>query len=162
MKIGVISDTHMPARASKLPEKLTDVLKGCDLIIHAGDLTEPSVLEGLKKLSRVEAVLGNMDSHKLSAVLDNKKTLKVEGKKICLMHGYGRPDNLIDTLKKEFSKEKPDIIIFGHSHSPLNECIDGTLFFNPGSATDTVFAPYRSYGIIEILHGKIEASIHKI
>ncbi|MBU1888025.1 MAG: metallophosphoesterase family protein, partial [Candidatus Omnitrophica bacterium] len=58
--------------------------------------------------------------------------------------------------------QKPDIIIFGHSHVPMNEYIDGVLFFNPGSATDTVFAPYRSYGIIEIENGEVKAEIHKL
>jgi putative phosphoesterase len=68
----------------------------------------------------------------------------------------------VDILKSEFSQEKPDIIIFGHSHVPKNEYIDGTLFFNPGSVTDTVYAPYRSYGIIEIDKGEIKAEIYKI
>ena len=79
------------------------------------------------------------------------------------MHGYGHPDNLVDILKNEFFSEKPDIIIFGHSHVPKNEYIDGVLFFNPGSATDTVFAPYRSYGTIEISKdGGIKAEIHRL
>jgi putative phosphoesterase len=78
------------------------------------------------------------------------------------MHGYGDPRNLIELLKKEFSNPRPDIIVFGHSHMPMNECIEGVLFFNPGSPTDTAFAPYKSYGIIEIKDDKIEAQIYKI
>jgi len=158
MKIGVISDTHN----KELSEELLDAIKGCDLILHAGDLTELQVLDNLKKMSKVEAVCGNMDSPKLRSVLKDKKTLKVEGKKLCLMHGYGNPDRLIEVLKNELLPQKPDIIVFGHSHVPMNEDIDGVLFFNPGSATDTIFAPYRSYGIIEIERGKIKASIHKL
>ena len=116
----------------------------------------------LKKIAKVEAVYGNMDSRKTMSILPEKKILSIKGKKICLMHGHGRPDQLVDVLKQEFSKENPDVIVFGHSHTPMNEYIDGVLFFNPGSSTDTVFAPYRSYGIIEISNGKIEAKIHKL
>ncbi len=162
MKIGVISDTHIPVNTSGLPPELVGSLKGCNIILHAGDLTEPSVLEDLKKISKVEAVCGNMDSGKVRSMLDDKKILKLGGKKICLMHGYGSPENLINILKKEFLDEKPDVVVFGHSHVPVNEHIEGVLFFNPGSATDTVFAPYRSYGIIEIRNGKIKSDIYKL
>ena len=162
MKIGVISDTHVPMNSCELPLELLHALKGCDLIIHAGDLIDICVLEELKKISKVEAVYGNMDPQKLRSLLKDKKILNINGKKICLTHGRGNPEKLIPLLKNEFSDESPDIVIFGHSHSPMNEYIDGVLFFNPGSPTDTVFAPYRSYGIIEIVKGKIKAAIHKL
>lgn len=162
VKIGVVSDTHIPVRGSELPSDLLSALKGCDLILHAGDLIDLPALEPLKKISKVEAVYGNMDLPKVRIALKDKKILEVGEKKICLMHGYGRPDNLIEILKKEFLEQKPDIIVFGHSHVPMDEYIDGVLFFNPGSATDTIFAPYRSYGIIEINKGKIKATIHKL
>jgi hypothetical protein len=53
-------------------------------------------------------------------------------------------------VKREFANKKVDVVVFGHSHHPMNEKIDDVLYFNPGSATDTVFAPYRSYGILEM------------
>ena len=162
MRIAVISDTHIPVNVSELPQKLLDALKDCDLIIHAGDLIDISVLESLKKICKVEAVYGNMDPLKVKSILQDKKVLNICGKKICLMHGHGHPDKLIDFLKNEFCKEKPDIIIFGHSHMPMNEHIDGILFFNPGSPTDTIYAPHRTYGIIEINEDKVEAKICKL
>lgn len=162
MKIGVVSDTHIPVNSCELPPELISALKDCDLIVHAGDLVDLCVIEELQKISKVEAVSGNMDLPKAQAALEKKKILDVGGKKIGLMHGYGNPDGLISVLKKEFFDQKPDIIVFGHSHVPLNEVIDGALFFNPGSATDTVFAPYRSYGIINIEKGEIKAEIHRI
>lgn len=162
MKIGVVSDTHIPVSACELPAELIKALACCDLILHAGDLIDMCVLEQLRKITRVEAVYGNMDPHKVRAVLTDKKIMDISGKKICLTHGYGKSENLIELLKKEFSLQKPDIIVFGHSHAPVNEYVDGILFFNPGSPTDTVFAPYRSYGIIEIKEGKIDAQIHRL
>lgn len=162
MRIGVISDTHIPANCSQMPRELINVLKGCDLILHAGDLTKMDVLDCLKKISSVEAVWGNMDSAEVRSALPDKKTLELAGKKICLMHGYGGPDDLVEILKKEFLAQKPDIIVFGHSHMPFNKYIDGVLFFNPGSATDTIIASYRSYGIIEITNGRINSEIYKL
>lgn len=161
-KIGVISDTHIPIKADKLPEELLGALKGCNLILHAGDLVDLSVIEQLKKIAKVEAIYGNMDPSRVREILKGKIILKVAGKKLCLMHGYGHPDNLVAMLKKEFCDEKPDIIVFGHSHTAMNEYRDGILFFNPGSVTDTLSAPYRSYGIIEIKDGEIKAEIHKL
>jgi len=64
-------------------------------------------------------------------------------------------------LTEAFKNDKVDLIIFGHSHCGLNEKKGGILFFNPGSATDKVFAPYNSYGIIEI-NDKIKATIIRI
>ena len=163
MKIGVISDTHLTRDNFELPDKLVKELKKCDLIIHAGDLVDACVLDALNKLSKVCAVCGNMDSHNVRIQLKIKETINAENKKICVMHGYGHPDRLINILKDELFSEKPDIIIFGHSHAPKNEYIDGVLFFNPGSVTDTVYAPYRSYGIIEISKaGDIKAEIRKL
>ena len=162
MKIGVISDTHISGKACELPENIVKAMAGCDLILHAGDLVDLCVLEALSRISKVEAVCGNMDSPKVQHNLSSKKNLDLEGKKICLMHGYGNPNGLIDILKDEFLAQKPDIIVFGHSHKPMNEYIDNILFFNPGSATDTVYAPYCSYGIIEIVKGKIDSKICKL
>ena len=146
----------------KIQVALLYALRDCSLIVHAGDLVELYVIEELKKISRVEAVYGNMDTPRVKSALENKKAFVIDGKKICLMHGDGGPDKLINVLKDEFFSQKPNIIIFGHSHVPMNKYIDGVLFFNPGSATDTIFAPYRSYGIIEIVDNQIKANIYKL
>jgi len=65
------------------------------------------------------------------------------------MHGGGSPTNLLEMLKDAFKQDNCDLIIFGHSHKPMNERIGHTLFFNPGSATDVTVA-YNSYGLIEL------------
>ncbi|MBI5144682.1 MAG: metallophosphoesterase [Candidatus Omnitrophica bacterium] len=162
MKIGVISDTHIPTAAKELPQEILLALKGVDLIIHAGDLVELSVLEQLKALSvNVKAVYGNMDSAQVKKVLPEKEVFKTGNFKIGLMHGYGHPNNLMDLIPQAFKNDSVDLIIFGHSHQALNERKDNMLYFNPGSPTDKIFAPYNSYGIIEI-NDKIEARIIRI
>ncbi|MDD5617757.1 MAG: metallophosphoesterase family protein [Candidatus Omnitrophica bacterium] len=160
MKIGVISDTHIPERALDLPKEIYTAFKDADLILHAGDFISPDVLDSLSKICPVTAVYGNMDSAEIRNKLKEKEIICAGKFKIGLMHGKGHPKNLINLVKDSFT-EKLDIIIFGHSHTPLNEEIDGTLFFNPGSPTDTIFAPYRSYGIIEI-NDTIKATIVRI
>ena len=149
MKIGVISDTHIPRVASKLPDKIYDAFKNADLILHAGDLVEMAVLDELNKLAETKAVYGNMDVSEVRKSLPEKRIVRAEGFKIGLIHGSGAPFNLINKIKNEFP-EKVDVIVFGHSHSPVNELRDGVLFFNPGSPTDKLFAKYNSYGILTI------------
>jgi putative phosphoesterase len=151
MKIGVISDTHIPERAKAIPVAVLEEFKSADMIIHAGDLVEALVIDSLQAACRdVRIVRGNMDSCGVKERFPEKEIIKVGNFKIAVMHGFGPPANLIELLAEVFKKEAPDIVIFGHSHAALSEKIDNTLYFNPGSPTDKLFSPYNSYGIIEI------------
>lgn len=163
MKIGVISDTHIPVFANKLPEQISSVFKNCDLIVHAGDIVGISVIKELEKLAPVKAVWGNMDEEEVKKNLPKSIVFEAEGKAIGVIHGRGKGHGpkAIEEIKK-FFKEKLDIIIFGHSHIPFNEKIDGTLFFNPGSATDRVFSQDRFFGVIEIVGDSINAEIIRV
>jgi len=163
MKIGVISDTHIPDKCEHIPEAVLKAFKHVDMIVHAGDMVDLGALDELKSACpKVVAVAGNMDSQTIMKKFPVKQVLEISGCKVGLMHGSGAPLNLIKVLKTAFKNEHPDVIIFGHSHKPMNEVIDGILFFNPGSATD--FSPgCASYGIIEINDGlAINAKIIKI
>jgi len=162
MKIGVISDTHVPERAIGLPSVVLEAFKHVDMVIHAGDLVDLGVLSELSKVcNKVIAVRGNMDEAGDHSRLPQKEIIRVNNYKIGVMHGWGHPNKLKDLLSDEFKNDDVDVIIFGHSHIPLSEKIGRTLFFNPGSPTDKIFAPYNSYGIIEITD-KIEAKIVRI
>ena len=102
-----------------------------------------------------------MDPNEVRKEIPEKEIIAVENYKIGVMHGYGNPANLIQIMSKEFKDSGVNIIIFGHSHSPLNNTKAGILFFNPGSPTDRIFSPYNSYGIIEI-NDKIDARIVRL
>ncbi len=160
MRILVISDTHIPRSAHDLPEAMYKEIENVDMIVHAGDLVEKDVLEKLQSLRETKAVYGNMDSAALHHLLKDKEVFQAGSFKIGLIHGYGAPANLIDTVAGEF--KGVDAIIFGHSHEPVNMVKDGVLFFNPGSPTDKIFAKTNSYGILEITDKKIEGKIIKI
>ncbi|MBU1086489.1 MAG: metallophosphoesterase [Candidatus Omnitrophica bacterium] len=159
MKIGVISDTHIPDVCDDLPAVLKKHFKGADMIIHAGDIVNQCVIDQLYQYcADVQAVCGNMDSPQLQGRLPQKKIIKAGKYTIGLTHGWGPPLNITERLAKEF--KQVDIIIFGHTHKALNEKNNGILFFNPGSATD-MLANQRSIGIIE-LNGKINSRIIEI
>lgn len=150
MKIGVIADTHIPAKCGHIPEVILNAFKHVDIIVHAGDMVDMEAIDELKSACpKLIAVAGNMDSRRIIKSFPVKQIFEISGFKIGLMHGYGPPADLIKVLKDAFKNAHPDLIIFGHSHKPMNEIIDGTLFFNPGSATDLSLGR-PSYGIIEI------------
>ena len=161
--IGVISDTHIPDRVREIPKKAFEALVKMDLVIHAGDMVAFDVLESFRKFfHKVVAVKGNMDEERLQNTLPEKEIITVEGIRIGITHGRGPAHHILDTIKDEFKEERLNIIIFGHSHTPFNETIDGILYFNPGSLTDTFYAPYNSYGVIEIKNNTIDAHIIKL
>ena len=158
MRIGVVSDTH----SKDIPKQLIEDFKSVDLIIHAGDFCSLSDLRRFQKLKEVRAVFGNMDEQDIRDVLPESFVFEIEGVKIGVYHGAGPAKAVLDCVKNKFSSEKVDLLIFGHSHQPLNERNGKAYYFNPGSPNDNVFAPYCSYGIIEINNGKIEGKIVKV
>jgi putative phosphoesterase len=158
MKIGVVSDTH----SQNLPKQMLEDFKSVDLIIHAGDFCSNEDLNVFRKINKVRAVFGNMDGLGLRQALPERDVFEVEGVKIGLYHGQGSPERVFSLVKKEFGKDKIDAVIFGHSHYPLNDIVDGVLYFNPGSPTDIVRPPYCSYGILEIKNGKVSGKIIKV
>ena len=163
MRIGVISDTHIPDQAQEIPSEILDAFKHVDMVIHCGDILSLEVLETLKKsCPQVKAVWGNMDPYEVRGKLPEKEIIEVEGQRIGVMHGFGHPKGLTELLANAFKDDKVDLIAFGHSHNPVNIKVGGVIYFNPGSATDKVFADYNSYGIIEIEEGKINAAIVRI
>lgn len=162
MKIGVISDTHIPDRAKDIPGEILEDFKNVDMVIHAGDFVDLGVLDKLRSVcANVKAVYGNMDHHEVRKRLAEKEIIEIGNYKIGVMHGIGAPSKLIEFMEGAFKNDFVDLIIFGHSHTPLFEKKNNILFFNPGSPTDEIFSPYNSYGIIEI-GDKIEAKIIRI
>jgi hypothetical protein len=162
VRVGVISDTHIPDRADQIPRGILEDFKHVDMIIHAGDLVDLSVLDKLKSIcNNVKAVWGNMDPYEVRKKLPEKEVIKFANHKIGVMHGYGPPEQLMEVMAKNFKDDGVDIIIFGHAHYAINKNKGNILYFNPGSPTDKIFSPYNSYGIIEI-NDRIDAKIIKI
>jgi uncharacterized protein len=158
MKIGVVSDTH----SQKIPQQLLDEFREVDLIIHAGDFCSLEDLKNFTQMNEVKAVYGNMDDAEVRCKLSARQIIRVGECSIGLCHGEGPSHRVLDFARKEFKDDKVDAVIFGHSHQPMNERINDVLYFNPGSPNDKIFAPFCSYGILEIEDGKINGEIIKI
>jgi len=161
-RIGVVSDTHVPKQASQIPEKLLEQLATVDFIIHAGDFENIDALKDLRRIKRVVAVSGNMDGKKVKNQLPNREILNVDHYKIGIIHGWGDPHSLPKRMLEEFKSDNVDCVIFGHSHQVYNQTVDGVLLFNPGSPTDTIFAHFKSFGILETSPEGIKGEIIKL
>jgi putative phosphoesterase len=159
MKIGVLSDTHIPVIVKALPPVIFDIFEGVDLILHAGDIVELSVLDDLRAIAPVEAVAGNMDDSRVSLNLPAKKIMPVGQYTLGLTHGKYRIDLQREMIRKEF--DNVDVIVYGHSHAPFWGKVDDVYFLNPGSPTDKRYAPFNSVAILEITNS-ITAEIIRI
>jgi uncharacterized protein len=148
IRVGVLSDTHVPAIVRALPSEIFDIFKGVDLILHAGDIVELSVLDELRAIAPVEAVAGNMDGAEVHLTLPVKKIISLADYSIGLIHGKYKIDIQQPMIRKEF--DAVDLIVYGHSHKPFWGEIDGVYFLNPGSPTDKRHAPYNSVALLEI------------
>jgi putative phosphoesterase len=147
MKIGVISDTHLRFRDKELERIVEDHFADAEIILHAGDLVRLDILDVFAG-KEVYAVCGNMDSEEVVQSLPVKRIIKVRDHRIGLIHGWGDPFDIEDRIRAEF--EDVACLVYGHTHRPVNEKKDGTLFFNPGSPTDRRFSPCNSVGILDV------------
>lgn len=147
VRIGVISDTHLPGYDVKLKRIVERYFHDVDLIIHVGDLVDLSVLSVFGD-REVKAVCGNMDPLSVRKHLPDRLILDIQGFRIGVMHGWGTSENLEEKIYQLLGPV--DCIIYGHTHSPVNRVKRGVLFFNPGSALDKRFARENTVGILEI------------
>lgn len=159
MKIGVLSDTHIPTCGEILPSPVLQGLEGADLIVHAGDLTIGSVLSDLKKIAPVKAVRGNMDTVELYRVLPEKRIITVGSIRIGLLHGHGRGKDALKRAREAFKGEELTAVVFGHSHIPYYGLHEDILYFNPGSPTDKRGNPRFSFGLLFVEGKEIRGDI---
>ncbi|HEU5141098.1 MAG TPA: metallophosphoesterase family protein [Bacillales bacterium] len=151
MKIGLVSDTHMPGHGKELPEVLKEGLRGVDLIIHAGDWQTLDVYDSFREIAPVEGVAGNVDGNEVISRFRQKKLLELEGYRIGVVHGHlGKGRTTPERALRTFEGEHVDLVIFGHSHIPFDDEIEGVRLFNPGSPTDKRRQPEFSYGLLTL------------
>lgn len=150
MNILVLADTHIPSRARHLPSAVIEALPEAGLILHAGDLTTPAVLEELERYAPVVAVAGNNDDAVLSRRLPSLAIVPAGGFRIGLVHGDGTRGTTLSRAAAAFASEVVDCVVFGHSHQPFVLRESGVLYFNPGSPTDRRRQPRFSYGWLKI------------
>jgi len=149
MLIGVISDTH-----NYLDPAVRRLFNGVEHILHAGDIGLPRILLELQQIAPVTAVCGNTDE----PGFDYKETevVALENRKF-LIHHIMNPLGLTDALAQRIGLERPDAVVFGHTHKPFCQKIGEILYFNPGYAGKSRFGMERSVAILECDATKITA-----
>lgn len=148
MRVGVISDTHLQGgsgRAAELVRLCDRHFAGIDTILHAGDLGDPALIELLLP-REVIAVAGNVDSSGLPL----SRILRLNRRRIGLIHGWGPAEGLELRVLKEFVDDDLDVLIFGHSHQPLCRRHDNLLLLNPGSVFEPRRTPCPSLAILDL------------
>ena len=148
--IGVIADTHGLLRVEAV-----EALKGSHLILHAGDVGKPQVLDALRELAPVHAVRGNVDRGAWAADLPVREVLTVETQVLCMLHIL--EDLEVDPVTAGFS-----VVIFGHTHQPKIEQRGGVLYFNPGSAGPRRFKLPVTIGRLRFAGGKPRAQLVRL
>jgi uncharacterized protein len=122
MLVGIISDTHGLIR----PEAIT-ALQGSDLIIHAGDIGKPEVIDQLNAIAPTHAVRGNVDTQSWARTLPDTRVVEAGALRLFVLHV--RAELVVDPVIAGYAA-----VIFGHSHKPSTETRNGVLWLNPGSA----------------------------
>ncbi|MDO5824795.1 MAG: YfcE family phosphodiesterase [Methanosphaera sp.] len=155
MLIGVISDTHIPVRSKKIPDKVFEVFEDVDLILHAGDIETLDVIESLKTIAPVIAVHGNCD---YDLGLNNTEIIEVENVKIGLAHGVVYPKG--DTQQLYYLARQLDVsvLITGHTHQASIQQIKDVLLLNPGSPTQPRMTE-PSVMLVEVKDSEVKAEI---
>ena len=159
MQLAVLSDTHAPRFWKACPSEVARRLEGVDLILHAGDVCRAWVLEELAGFAPVRAVLGNNDTPDVAAWgAPETLRLDLDGLPVAMVHDAGPAAGRIRRLRRRFPAA--ELVVFGHSHIPLDQTGEGVRIFNPGSPTDKRRQPRGTMGLLRVEGGRlVEAGI---
>jgi uncharacterized protein len=145
--VGLISDTHGLLRAEAL-----EALRGSDLIVHAGDVGDRTIIERLVAIAPTTVVRGNIDAGAHAGAWPETAELDIGGIRLYVVHDVGTLN--LDPVTAGYSA-----VIYGHSHKPLIETRSGVLFINPGSAGPRRFRLPISVGVLHLDGGAMSARI---
>jgi putative phosphoesterase len=159
MRLAVLADTHAPRFWKACPPEVARRLEGVDLILHAGDVCRAWVLEELTGFAPVRAVLGNNDTPDVAAWgAPETLRLDLDGLPVAMVHDAGPAAGRVRRLRRRF----PDaaLVLYGHSHIPMDLAEGGLRIFNPGSPTDRRRQPRGTMGLLRVEGGElVEAAI---
>ena len=157
MKVVVLADTHAPSRWRSCPPRVAAHLRGADLILHAGDVCTADVLDELAAYAPVHAVRGNNDGPDVAAWgAPDTLELGLGGVRLAMIHDSGPRSGRPARLRGRF----PDagLVVFGHSHIPVDLAADGQRICNPGSPTARRREPHGTIGVLDIDGGRLVAA----
>jgi uncharacterized protein len=154
VRVIVLSDTHAPRFWKSCPAAVAAWLHGADVILHAGDVCTANVLDELAAYAPVHVVLGNNDGADVAAWgAPPTLALDLDGLPVAMIHDSGPAGGRLRRMRTAFPAA--ELVVFGHSHIPLDQSEPGLRIFNPGSPTDKRRQPYRTLGVLEIADGQL-------
>ena len=163
MRLLIISDTHIPARAKNLPSEVWDEVDRADVVIHAGDWVVPALLDELEgRATRLIGVFGNNDGAELRRRLPEVARATLGGLRVAVVHETGGKAGR--ELRADRDYQDVDLLIFGHSHIPWDTVSPGGLrLLNPGSPTDRRRQPACT-NLTASAHGRVlsDVSLHDL
>lgn len=161
MKVAVIADTHTRGSSRAIPAGARPYLETADHILHAGDVVDPAVLDELRALAPVTAVMGNCDALDVRDWGANESAeVDLGGVRVAMVHDSGPRQRRRERMRVAFPNAR--VVVFGHSHLPYNEDDGDLLLFNPGSPTWPRRAPYPSMGLLWINDGDVEGDVFPV
>ena len=157
VRLLLMADTHLPPRARDLPEQVWGEVDRADLVVHAGDWVEESLLDRLaERAQRLVGVWGNNDGPDLRARLPETAHEQVDGVRVSVVHETGPATGREARCSAAYPDT--DLLVFGHSHIPWDTTTaTGLRLLNPGSPTDRRRQPYPTYLTLEISAGAVTA-----
>ncbi|WP_370966929.1 metallophosphoesterase [Amycolatopsis sp. cg9] len=163
MRLLLISDTHLPARARELPSQVWDEVAVADVVVHAGDWVEIGLLDELEQRSkRLIGVYGNNDGADLRARLPEIARADLDGVRLAVIHETGAKQGREQRCAAQFPDT--DVLVFGHSHIPWDTVApSGLRLLNPGSPTDRRRQPYCTYQTARVEGGAlVDVDLHEL
>jgi len=163
MQIAVVADSHVPARASEVPDEVIQACEDADIVAHAGDFVDQDTLEVFEETTDgFVAVHGNMDDTGLD--LAGVESFTADGYEFAVVHGTGSPigyeDRVVGCARDEC--DEPDAVIAGHTHEATDETHEGVRILNPGSCTGAMPADTTTYMVVETTPDGIEAEVFEL
>ena len=153
-RVAVISDTHLPRGARTLPNACVKLLRGVDLVLHAGDFVSVEFLEDLRGIGPpVEGVCGNMDEPALKASLPGQRVVEMGAVRIGMIHDAGPRAGREARLAARF--EDCHAVVYGHTHVPQAEWFGHVWILNPGSPTERRRHPVHTMLVLRVRGARI-------
>ncbi len=156
MVLGILSDTHLDEVDERLERLLQGPLAPAEVLLHAGDHTGPGVVDHLEFVDPrpYYGVAGNMDAREVRHRLPEHRVFELGGCRIGLVHGWGAPFGLSRRVLQVFPSP-PDLVVFGHSHQPVDLEYQGIRIINPGSAMARRWTRGCTVALVEVEAGNI-------
>jgi putative phosphoesterase len=161
VRVVVLSDTHGPRRWKRCPPGVAEQLRDADLVLHAGDVCTAAVLDELSVYAPVHAVLGNNDGPDVAAWgAPETLELSVGELRVGMIHDSGPRSGRVERMRRRFPE--CDLVVFGHSHIPMDVSVDGFRILNPGSPTDRRREPHGTLAVMRVRADRLDVEIVEV